>query len=143
MRLTAVQLRERPPCPELAYGDPSALRQSSHGPVALFAPGALVAYELPVARRRRLFVFRTLPTGDRRAAKVPGVRPPVRLLLHLRAPSRIERLRSVFAQLVAIGWTPSVLSDAFFVRVGAAFEGRLPPQPFLSTLLRHEPEASP
>ncbi|MCL2450831.1 MAG: hypothetical protein FWD17_17955 [Polyangiaceae bacterium] len=138
MNLTAVQLRGPLPSPELAYGDPAAVRSGSRGPVALFVPGSLVAYELGVSRRRRLFVFRTLVADDRLAATVPGVHGRVRLLLHLRTRARIARLRSVFAELLAVGQSPLALSDAFFVRVGAVLEGRRGPQRSLSALLRRE-----
>jgi hypothetical protein len=139
MNLTAVQLHASPPCRQLACGDPVELRPGSRGPVALFAPGSVVAYEPSLARRRRLFVFRTLVADDHLAAILPGVRRRVRLLLTLRGPVRIERLRSVFAQLVAIGWTPTALSDAFFLRIGTLLEGRPPAAPFLPSLLRREP----
>ena len=42
-------------------------------------------------RRPRLFVFRTLTVDDRLAATLPGVRPPVKLLLELRTKGRIRR----------------------------------------------------
>jgi len=120
----------------LVYGRPADVRTSARGEVALFSPGALVAYELSAARRSaRLFVFRTLFVEDRLAARVPGVHRRVQLLFTLRARVRIERLRQIFTRLDALGWPPEGLPDAFFIRLGASFEGRLPRRPILASLL--------
>jgi len=136
VNLTAVQLRQSAPARRLLYGRPADVCPSARGAVALFPPGTLVAYELRVARRGRLFVFRTLLVDDPLAASVPGVHRRVQLLFTLRARARIERLRHLFSRLEAMGWPPAVLPDAFFIRLGAWLEGRLPPHPILASMLR-------
>ena len=143
MNLTAVQLRLCAPARRLVYGRPAVVRpsarsSSSGDDVALFAPGTLVAYELCVARRRRVFVFRTLLGEDRLGARVPGVHRRVQLLLTLRARARIESLRQIFGRLEAIGWAPAALPDAFFARLGASLEGRATRHPILESLMRRE-----
>ena len=137
MNLTAVQLQKHAPARRLVYGRPADVRPSARnrGDVALFHPASLVAYELCVARRRRVFVFRTLLAEDRLAASVPGVHRRVQLLFTLRGRARIERLRRALARLEAIGWPPAALPDAFFLRLGASLEGRLPRHPVLASLL--------
>jgi hypothetical protein len=105
------------------------------GPVALFGPGELVAYRLRFRRRARLFVFRTLDVDDRLAASVPGVRPRVRLLIHLRAAGRVRLAERLFGDLRTAGRNPSDLPDSFFLRVGAAVAGRPPDGGALLSLL--------
>ena len=131
---TAVQLRpigarDRPRC-DLVYGEPDEL-----GRIALFGPGALVAYRLRSRRRMRLFVFRTLAVDDPLAAAVPGVRPRVRLLLELRSAGRIRLARGLFAYLMKTGRDAAHLSDSFYLRVGATLGGRLPRHKVLVSLL--------
>jgi len=138
MTLTAVQLRESRPACALVYGVPVAMAATRRGPVALFRPGALVAYGLQSAARRRLFVFRTLVVDDRLAASVPGVHPRVQLLLDVHTPDRIRRMRRLFAFLDRHGWSPADLSDGFYCRVGCALGGRLPNHTILVALLRQE-----
>jgi hypothetical protein len=112
---------------ELVHGAPRAFEAGRLGPVALFGPGAIVAYGLVTTRGcPRLFVFRTLVVDDRLAATVPGVRPRVRLLLALYTAGRIRRARRLFAYLLRTNRDPSALSDAFYFRVSAALGGRLP-----------------
>jgi len=136
---TAVQLRDHRPHGQLVYGEPYAVDRGARGPVALFAAGSLVAYQVQIDRARRLFIFRTLLVDDRLAAAVPGVTPRVQLLAQLRSAARVRLVRQLFADLLAMGWTPSTLSDAFFLRLGAILEGRIPPYALLHALLRREP----
>ena len=79
-----------PPRAEIAFGSPNRICVGARGPVALFVPDTLVAYELRFARRRRLYVFRTLLVDDPLAAVLPGVHRRVRLLLSVRTPARIR-----------------------------------------------------
>ena len=144
---TAVQLRLRSddddgPRSELVFGSPCATAAGALGPVALFEPGAVVAYLLRRKRRGRLFVFRTLDVDDRLAATVPGVRPRVQLLLELRSAGRIGRMRGLFAYLARTRCPPSTLADAFYVRVGVALGGRLPRHKILLSLLPPTPNSS-
>jgi hypothetical protein len=141
---TAVQLRLRSgdddgPRSELVFGFPCATAAGAQGPVALFEPDALVAYLLRCKRQGRLFVFRTLDVDDRLAAKVPGVRPRVQLLLELHTAGRIRRGRGLFGYLARTNRDPSVLSDAFYLRVGAVLGGRLPAHKILLSLLSAPP----
>ncbi len=135
---TAVQLRRGPgdiPQADLVYGQPQTMTTSTHGPVALFTSGQLVAYRLRHRRRTRLFVFRTLTVDDRLAASLPGVRPRVQLLLSVRSEARVRRLRRLLADLAKAGHDPGALPDRFYLRVGVVLAGRLPPQPVLLSLL--------
>jgi len=136
---TAVQLRpiaavDLPRC-DLVHGAPRTIVAGDLGPIALFAPGQIVAYRLRSQRRTRLFVFRTLDADDRLAASVPGVRPRVRLLVALRTAGRVRLARGLFAYLTRTGWDPSALSDAFYLRVGVALAGRKAPGRILPSLL--------
>lgn len=137
---TAVQLRpphgpDRPRT-RLLHGTHASILWVKLGPVVLFEPGELVAYELRFRRRTRLFVFRTLEVDDPLAATVPGVRPRVRLLFQLATLRRMQRARGLFAYLERTGRDASALSDDFYVRVGAVLGGRLPGQKVVLSLLR-------
>jgi hypothetical protein len=135
---TAVQLRpiaaaDLSRC-DLLHGAPIEILAGDLGPVALFAPDALVAYPLRSLRRIRLYVFRTLDTGDL-AATVPGVRPRVHLLLELRSATRVRLAQKLFAYLARAGREPADLGDVFYLRVGAVLAGRLPAHKVLLSLL--------
>jgi len=139
---TAVQLRtlagdERPRA-ELLFGTPCDFGKGTLGPIARFASGQVVAYQIRSRRRRRLFVFRTLEVDDAFAVAVPGVRPRVQLLMELGTAGRIRLAKSLFAYLVRTGWAPSALADIFYVRVAAALGGRLPPHKILVSLLNKQ-----
>jgi hypothetical protein len=136
---TGVQLRlakgDELPRSELLAGAPCEVVSGALGPVALFGPGEIVAYLLRGRRRGRLFVFRTLEVDDRLAARVPGVRPRVQLLLELRTAGRIRRGRDLFAYLGRTGRDPSGLADPLYVRLSAVLGGRPPAHAILLTLL--------
>jgi hypothetical protein len=142
---TAVQLRHPAgkdvPRSELLSGTPAAVVAGALGPIALFKPGELVAYRIRYWRRTRVFVFRTLDVHDRLAASVPGVQPEVQLLLDLHSAGRARLVRGLFAYLARKHREPSGLPDAFYVRVGAALAGRLPPHKILLSLL--PPQSAP
>jgi hypothetical protein len=124
---------------DLLHGEPVEIVAGELGLVALFAPGALVAYRLRSHQRARLYVFRTLDVADPLAASVPGVRPRVQLLLDLRSAGRVRRAGALFSHLARDACEPSRLPDAFYVRVGAALAGRLVDRKVLGTLLHaHE-----
>jgi hypothetical protein len=136
---TAVQLRpiasrDLPRC-DLVHGTPREIVAGTLGPIALFAPGELVAYLLRSRRRARIFVFRTLVVDDRLAAALPGVRPRVQLLLATHSVGRCRLVRRLFAYLVKTSRDPGGLPDAFYVRVGVALVGRLPAHKILLSLL--------
>jgi hypothetical protein len=134
---TAVQLRSDahgPRC-KLLCGSPVTTVVGSRGPVALFAPGTLVAYALRTHRSARLFVFRTLSTRDRLAASLPGVSPEVWLLLNVKSVARVRLARRLFAYLLEQRIDPALLADAFYIRLGAALEGRIPKHTHLESLL--------
>jgi hypothetical protein len=141
---TAVQLRQRGsgmPQTELVHGKPHALVTGKLGSVALFSPGELVAYRIRYRRQTRLFVFRTLEVDDRLAARIPGVRPHVRLLFDVCTTGRARLVRGLFAYLVRTDRDPSVLPDIFYLRVAAAIGGRLPPHKILVSLLKRSTSA--
>jgi hypothetical protein len=143
---TAVQLRPIGPLPlprcDLVYGTPREVLDGALGRIALFDPGALVAYRLRCERRSRLFVFRTLSTVRRAATVVPGVRPGVQLLLELRSAGRVRLAAKLFAHLEKRGRSAADLPDGFYIRVGAALGGRLPAQKILLSLLPAAGEAN-
>ena len=84
---------------------------------------------------RRLYVFRTLEGREKGAARLPGVRPRVRLLIEVRSAGRIDRVRRLFEYLSKRGFQPSLLPDAFYVRVSHVLGGRLPPHKVVRALL--------
>jgi hypothetical protein len=135
---TAVQLRrglDEGPRSEILYGAPHQTVAGRLGPIALFAPGELVAFRIGQHRRTRLFVFRTLAVDDRLAATVPGVHPRVQLLFDVRTLGRTRLVRGLFGYLARTGRDPGDLSDDFYVRVGVVLGGRLPPHKVLVSLL--------
>jgi hypothetical protein len=134
---TAVQLRKPGSGTlqtDLVHGKPNALVTGKLGDVALFSPGELVAYRIRYRRQTRLFVFKTLEVDDRLAARIPGVRPHVRLLFDVRTLGRARLVRGLFAYL-AKDSDPSALPDSFYVRAGIALGGRLPTHTILPSLL--------
>jgi hypothetical protein len=135
---TAVQLRQPgsgTPRTELVYGKPHALVTGELGGVAVFSPDQVVAYRIGYRRQTRLFVFRTLEVDDRLAARIPGVRPHVRLLFDVCTTGRARLVRALFAYLARTSRAPAALPDAFYVRIGAALGGRLPAHKILGLLL--------
>ena len=139
---TLVQLRpvrdDSPGC-GLLHGNPLEITRGSLGPVALFAAGEVVAYELRHQGRAHLYVFRTLEVDDPLAACVPGVRPRVRLLVDLCSAGRIRLARSLFNYLLKSRREPSDLPDAFYLRISVALAGRLPAHRILVSLLSPPP----
>jgi hypothetical protein len=135
---TAVQLRAggAVQC-ELACGTPSSSAAGALGPVALFGPDEVVAYVIRTPSGRRLFLFRTLAVDDKWAARLPGVHPHVRLLVHVRSAMRVRAMRRLLGYIAKRAVCPSHLSDAFYVRVSHALGGRTD-QARLRLLLRRE-----
>jgi hypothetical protein len=139
---TAVQLRpiavaNLPRC-DLVQGAPLTVLAGGLGGVALFAAGDLVAYRLRGTRLHRLYVFRTLDVADPLATSLPGVRPRVRLLPELHSAGRVRLARTLFAYLTRTGCEPSLLADAFYLRVGVVLAGRLPARKILLSILGRE-----
>ena len=135
---TAVQLRRvagDAPRSDLLHGTPGSIISGRLGPVALFSPGAIVVYRIRHRRRTRLFVFRTLEVDDRLAASIPGVHPRVHLLLDVRSAGCARLVRGLLGSLVKRGDDPCDLPDAFYLRVGVALTGHLPPHKILHSLL--------
>jgi hypothetical protein len=120
---------------EIIHGAPEALREGRFGPIALFPGDSLVAYLVRHRRRQSLFVFRTLGADDRLAARLPGVRPGVRLLVSVRSRGRARLLQQLFRYLRAHGPDPAGMSDGFWFRLGAVLGGRLPRHKILLSLL--------
>jgi hypothetical protein len=141
---TVVQLRSDPALTcELAHGSPDGFVQGERGPIAIVGPDRILAYVIRASASPTLFVFRTLTVDDRLAASVPGVFPRVRLLIHVRSAGRVRAARRLFAYLVKRGIEPSLLPDAFFVRMNVALAGRCVNQTRLRVLLRRELEGPP
>jgi hypothetical protein len=125
---TAVQI-----CPggvprcELVHGDPCGTVPGARGPVALFSPGAVVAYAVHAGRPTRLYLFRTLSASAPTArTTVPGVYPHVLLLLALESMRVLRRCRRFFALLRRRGTAASRLPDAFYLRLDRALRARAP-----------------
>jgi hypothetical protein len=134
----AVQLRASAgdgPRSELLHGTPRKIVSGRLGPVALFAPGEIVAYLLRSRRGPHLYVFRTLEVRDPLAASVPGVRPQVQLLIDVTTARRIRFAQGVFSYVLKSGRRPSRVADAFYLRVSAALAGRTPTRGILRSLL--------
>ena len=128
---TAVQLRpiaarDMPRC-DLIFGQPREVVIGKLGRIALFAPGALVAYRLRSRRRVRLYIFRSLGVRDPLAAEVPGVWPQVQLLVHLCSAGRVRLARSLFGCLTQAGIEPARVPDDFYLRMGVVLAGRVSP----------------
>lgn len=121
----------------LVHGSVLSQEPSRTGRVVTIAPGEIVFYALQ-ARRERCFVFRTLRTTELCASSVPGVSPPVRLLLQTSTRGRLLKLEALLGHLARIGRSPSSLSDAFYLRLHALLDGRLPRTKVLRTLLDFE-----
>ena len=138
---TAVQLRPghgESLLAELVYGSPFEVAAGPFGPVAVFGVDALVAYRLRSGRRDRLYLFRTLAVDDPMAALVPGVRPRVRLLVHLRSAGRVRLAKRLFAYLLKRAVQPESVADGTYLRIGVALAGRLPSHKILISLLSHQ-----
>jgi hypothetical protein len=131
--ITAVQLRSAPRC-ELLAGEPLATPAGERGPVALFAPGAIVAYAVHVARPARLFVFRAV-RGDDAGVALPGVHPRVQLLLAVESARVLRRARRLFLLLGRRGLRASDLPDSFFIRLDRVLRARAPLVPLATALL--------
>jgi hypothetical protein len=132
--LTAVQLQESPRC-ELVAGDPLATPVGRRGPVALFAPGELVAYAVHGGLRPRLFLFRTRARDGAAATAVPGVHPRVELLLALESARVLRRTRRFFSVLRRQNRPASSLPDSFYVRLDRILRARGPLVPLTQALL--------
>jgi hypothetical protein len=138
--LTAVQLREEPEllC-RLVHGRTVSTTAGAQGPIALFSPGQLVAYLVETARSTRLYVFRTLAATTADAAAVPGVHPPVDLLLETRTRGATAKARNLFAFVSNNGYEVDSISDPFWLRVAGVLGGRRPGRaPRLPALLARE-----
>jgi hypothetical protein len=122
----------------MVSGEPDSYAQGTLGPIALFAPGEVVAYLVRTSAGPSVFVFRTLAVDDPWAASVPGVQPRVRLLVHVRSALRVRAVRRLFATLAKRALRPSELSDAFYVRVSHVLGERRTDQARLRALLRRE-----
>jgi len=135
---TVVQLRseaeDAPQC-ELVCGEPDHLVPGERGALAVFSAGQIVAYRLQGHGAERLYVFRTLARREQGSARLPGVRPRVRLLIEVRSAGRAERIRRLFEYLFKQGLGPSLLSDGFYVRVSHVLGGRLPAHKVVRGLL--------
>jgi hypothetical protein len=113
-------------------------RPHPRGVVLVVAPGEVVFYGLRT-RVHRAFVFRTLATSEDFASEVPGVSPPVRLLLQTQTLGRWARLEELVRHLARSGRNPSSLSDAFYSRLNAVLGRKLPSSGrVIRALLDHE-----
>ncbi len=119
----------------MVYGEPDHLLPGTKGALAVFSSGEIVVYLLDGHGARRLYVFRTLEGREKGAARLPGVRPRVRLLIEVRSAGRIDRVRRLFDYLIKRGFQPSLLPDGFYVRVSHVLGGRLPPHKVVRALL--------
>ena len=122
---------------QLVCGDPGSITSGVLGPVALFGPDEVVAYAIRTPSGRSLFVFRTLAVDDRWAARVPGVHPRVRLLVHVRSAMRVRAMGRLLRYVAKRSLVASHLSDGFYVRVSHVLGGRTE-QARLRALLRQE-----
>ena len=121
----------------LLHGTVSATLAHAKGYVVLLPAEQICVYSLR-ATRLRTFVFRTLRTDEERSTRVPGVKPPVRLLVQTETRGRHRKLCGLFAYLKAQAVPPSSLSDGFYSRIHALLAGRLPKAKVLRSLFAQE-----
>ena len=113
-------------------------RPHARGIVLVVPPGEIVFYCLRT-RVHRAFVFRTLRAIEDFASEVPGVSPPVRLLLQTQTLGRLARLEELVRDLARSGRNPSSLSDSFYSRLNAVLGRRVPSSArSIRSLLDHE-----
>ena len=126
---TAVQLRDtaRLVC-RIVHGAPTAVVTGPRGPIALFAPGRLVAYSVRRETTSRLYVFRTGPLPGGAGAAIAGVQPGVKLLLATHSKAAIVRVGNLLAWLARNKHDPDSLSDGFWLRTAGAIGGHLRPR---------------
>lgn len=110
-QLPQIQYRSR-----LIYGAPVARSQGRRGPVALFLPGKLVAYELEIGRRNYAFLFRTIARSELTSCVLAGVRPDVRLLISAVGARQVGRLKEFLALVDSFGYGSPSLSDEPLLR---------------------------
>jgi hypothetical protein len=123
--LTAVQLRQDQDlvC-RVVHGQPAESVGGGQGPIALYPPGRLVAYQVDSRFSTRLYVFRTLAAPSPAAALVPGVHPAVDLLLETRTPGATAKACNLFSFVSKKGYEVDTISDAFWLRVAGVLAGR-------------------
>ncbi len=134
---SALLLRTATAETRLLYGTVSATRAHAKGYVVLLPAEQICLYSLR-ATRLRTFVFRTLRTDEALSTRVPGVAPPVRLLVQTETRGRQRKLWGLFVYLKAQAVPPSSLSDGFYSRIHALLAGRLPKAKVLRSLLAQE-----
>jgi hypothetical protein len=130
--------RHAPLSARVVFGVPHRRLDLQHGSACLFGPGCLVAYVVRANSRQRLFVFRTLRRSEPLSAIVPGVRPPVRLLMCMNSTRRIDRTRRMLRYVAQQTAEPERLSDAFYLRATTTLGGRAPIESVVRSLLRQE-----
>src|SRR5262249_38964689 len=106
-------------------GTPRHVVQARNGEVLLFAPHRIIAYLVRVNRRARAFVFRSLSSPERLSAKVPGVFPPVRLLIEAHTGRQIRRLRLLFSIIRKRSEQPDRLTDRFYLCASITLTNRV------------------
>ena len=68
----------------------------------------------------------SVTVDDRLAATIRGIPPPVQSPPRLRIAGPIRRARGFFAYFTPVERAPSLLPDAFYLRNGFAYKGKLP-----------------
>lgn len=121
----------------LLHGAAIERRPHPRGAVLVLPPGQIALYCLRTVKYR-CFLFRTLGAPEELSSEVPGVSPRVRLLLQTQTLGRLARLQELLRYLARTGLQPSSLSDAFYLRLNAILNGRLPKGKALRSLLARE-----
>lgn len=125
----------------LIHGSSIDRRPHPRGVILVLPPGQIALYCLRTVKYR-CFLFRTLAAPELLSSEVPGVSPRVRLLLETQTLGRLARLRELLRYLARTGLEPSSLSDAFYLRLNALLNGRLPKGKALRSLLAQEDSSS-
>ena len=130
MIVTAVQEHAQGQVPHLEYhsriicGSPLRRKHGERGPIHLFEPETLVAYELTVGTRGFGFVFRTLAQPDRFACALAGVRPGVRLLISAVGTGQLARLNDFLRVVDRPAGSLQQVTDEFLLRAGSCIFSR-------------------
>jgi hypothetical protein len=110
----------------VVYGEARARIHGARGPIAVFAPDAVVLYAVHARHARTRFcglVFRTLQGPEAGDVAIAGVRPRVRLLLTLPTERRLGRMCELLQRLED-ALMPNGIPDALLLRAAPAIAGR-------------------
>ena len=104
------------------YGTPVQTLNGRQGEVAIYDSGQVVVYIIERLYKKKAYVFRI--SEEKGGYKVPGVYPPVDLLVHTRTRLKTNRLIKYLAYARENKIDLNALPDAFFYRFDSLLDGR-------------------